>query len=484
MSNIVDTTAKETFNIDYLFPYQRLVISNILRSAGYFGEEELKESLSNQIVILPTGSGKSLCFMLPGVLLRGVTLIIFPLLSLMADQKRRIEEIGSTVITLKGGLSKEEWRENSKRIESREIKFILTNPETLQNPKVVELLAKIELSQIVVDETHTVTEWGESFRPAYLKLGDVFNKLGETVTTAFTATASKRIISGIKGYIFNNSSINIVNGNPDRINTTYNVIYCLSKTESLIELLESVEEPLIIFHQSRTSAEITNTLLSTRLQRDDIIYYHAGLTNSEKDSIENWFFYAERGILNATCAYGLGVDKPNIRTVIHLKAPTTVEAYLQETGRAGRDRKPSKAYILLYRGEDNSIISRSLQSDQCRREVLLSLLGAEVEYCSGCDVCNGTTVINELGERQIIKTLKSSFLRYNIHEFIKLLKGLHSIRNYNKQYHLSRGFGTLEKWDSDHIKEAVEQLIHHGRVKSVNFPPYRGRLFLKRTEKK
>lgn len=151
MDDFINSKAKEFFGIDYIFPYQRLVISNTLSASGYYSEEDVKEAIPRQIVLLPTGAGKSLCFMLPGILMEGITLIIFPLLSLMADQERRIIDSRSSVITLRGGMSKEEQVESFKLIKDNEVKFILTNPETLRTKKVLDLLSGASISHIVID---------------------------------------------------------------------------------------------------------------------------------------------------------------------------------------------------------------------------------------------------------------------------------------------------------------------------------------------
>ena len=298
MNDLINTKAKEIFGINYVFPYQRLVISNTLKSCGYYGEEEKIESLKNQIVILPTGAGKSLCFMLPGLILDGVTLIIFPLLSLMADQERRIVDSGGKALVLKGGVKIPNSVEN-------DIKFILTNPETLSSKKVLKLLLGVVLSQVVIDETHTVSQWGESFRPSYLEVGKHLKTIGAEVITAYTATASDYIISSVIENIFLKGSVNVIKGNPDRINIYYEALPCLNKDEALIDLLRRVETPAIILHKSRVSTEVINRMLVNRLNRDDIVYYHAGLESSEKQAIEEWFFESNTGILNATCAYGM-----------------------------------------------------------------------------------------------------------------------------------------------------------------------------------
>ncbi len=175
--------AKKYFNIDYLFPYQRLVISNILEAAGaggfmqiaernpVTGEFEVYDTRPNQIVILPTGAGKSLCFMLPAVLLPGLTVVVFPLLSLIADQARRLMEAGLKPGILRGGQSRAEREKLMKDVKNGSVKFLLTNPETILRPDTLSKIKNLTVSHIVIDETHTVSEWGDTFRPVYLELG-------------------------------------------------------------------------------------------------------------------------------------------------------------------------------------------------------------------------------------------------------------------------------------------------------------------------
>ncbi|MGL1893604.1 MAG: DEAD/DEAH box helicase [Spirochaetaceae bacterium] len=238
-------------------------------------------------------------------MLEGITLIIFPLLSLMADQERRILETGSTVTILKGGMSSSEKSIAYEKIKNSEVKFILTNPETLRTSVVLELLSGAFINHVVIDETHTVSQWREIFRPTYLEVGEHVKTLGIELITAYTATASEYIVESVIKHIFLDQSVNVVRGNPDRVNITDSVIPCISKKETLVHLVKSIETPAIIFHSSRVSAELSSTFLSRRLKWDNIIYYHAGLTKEEKTEIEKWFFDSNTGILNATCAYGM-----------------------------------------------------------------------------------------------------------------------------------------------------------------------------------
>lgn len=476
MDDFINSKAKEFFGIDYVFPYQRLVISNTLLAAGYYPDENIDEAIPRQIVLLPTGAGKSLCFMLPGILIDGITLIIFPLLSLMADQERRILDSGATVTTLRGGMTSKDKNKMFNLIRENNVKFILTNPETLRTPTVLKLLKDANISQVVIDETHTVSQWGESFRPSYLEVGGHLKTIGCKLITAYTATASEKIIDSVIKHIFLGESINIVRGNPDRVNIHYSVIPTINKKETLLDLVNTVEKPLIIFHSSRVSCEVTNRFLKTRTFKDDIVYYHAGLTKDEKNDIEKWFFDSNSGILNSTCAYGMGVDKQGIRTVIHLEAPSSIEAYLQESGRGGRDRNLAKAILITSSSDKKSEIIDMISNNTCRREVYLNLLGSDMEFCSGCDICDGSYNNKKKGLEQIQQFLLKNKNRYNIEESSRILKGFYSYNALSNQYHNTCGFGILNKWDLDSIKESIELLIDSDIIQISRNPFIKNRL--------
>ena len=192
--------AQKSFGIKFLFPWQRLVIANILDSSGAENKDfeidgQINENdgvcRGKQIVLLPTGAGKSLCFLTPALLLDGPTLVMYPLLALMADQQRRMQEGSLSCVVFKGGQTQEEREENFRKIECGQARVILANPEVLQNEKIICRLKKCGIAHIAIDEAHCVSEWGDSFRPAYLTLGKIIKELGVKTVTAFTATASQ-----------------------------------------------------------------------------------------------------------------------------------------------------------------------------------------------------------------------------------------------------------------------------------------------------
>lgn len=457
--------AQQRFGVRYLYPYQRLVISNILESR-------------DQIIILPTGAGKSLCFSLPALLLNGPTLIIFPLLALMADQARRLEETGHGVAIIRGGQRKNEREKIWRDIESGRVTYILSNPETLIRDKTAERLKKVSISHMVIDEAHTVSEWGESFRPAYLRLAEIRKVAGIPQVSAFTATASEYVLKRMCEIIFEDSKPHLVQAVPDRPNIHYSVRRVLSKINELRSLASKVQRPAIVFCRSRTSSELTSRILKDFGHQDAVRFYHAGLTPEEKTSVETWFFSSKTGILAATCAYGMGVDKKDIRTVIHRDLPQSVEAYLQESGRAGRDGRPAKAILLVSpedrklacrdnaRSNDTAISDQRLSSlfaygfagARCRRKHLLSLLAAEPDMCFGCDICDGTADRLPPGLRQIVEFVGRYPRRFTVREASLILEGSRVAQVSDALLWRFTGFGDLKGWNRDEIEEAIESL--------------------------
>lgn len=409
--DIVAKLTMENFGIKYLFPWQRMVIANILEA--YEAQSKLqvlsKEELvqfekenddsfikGKQIVLLPTGAGKSLCFQVPSLILDGPTLVIYPLLALMNDQMRRMQDGNLKCVIFKGGQTLEERKENFKKIKDG-AKIILANPEVLKNEDLVFELQKIGIKHIAIDEAHCVSEWGDSFRPSYLELGNVIQKINPPVITAFTATASDEVLERVCQILFNGKA-HIVRSESDRQNIHYYVQKVCSKVKEVLCLSKTQSKPMIVFCGTRDKSEYMARELNLFLGKEIAKYYHAGLEKSEKNEIEEWFFNSDEGILCATCAYGMGVDKKNIRTVIHLEPPTTVEAYIQEAGRGGRDGNISKAIFLwslndsllfnLYSKKSRQhYIKQFAETTECRRQVLLNALGGEDAVCSGCDLC-------------------------------------------------------------------------------------------------
>lgn len=507
MEDVILQLAQERFRLDYLFPYQRLVITNILAAARY-GEEDAAD-YGRQIVILPTGAGKSLCFQLPAAALAGTTLVVFPLLSLMNDQARRMSEGGFTVVQLKGGQSAAERRKYLQRVRSRTLDFVITNPETLQNDAVREALRAGGLLHVVVDEAHCISEWGDSFRPLYLTLGEVLGDLAVPIVTAFTATAGDHVLKRIREVLFPESGARIIRGNPDRENISYSVIPCISRLHALRTIfrtpptvdgtkLEHSKEscdtlpvwhpgdplplPAIVFCSTRADTRWYAAHLERILGPGRAFHYHAGLDKETKKDVEERFFHAADAVLCATCAYGMGVDKPNIRAVIHTYLPATAEAFLQESGRGGRDRRPALSIVLIDPREEDRY-RRALNDDEvttvqrmafghgCRRDMLLRAMGMDPEACAGCDRCEpGAPPIAPFPHESPAAAFLSNLVaraphRYTLNEWVRLVRGAASWHDWFRGIPRRRGFGRLAHWQEEEIRDALEQLVDLGALR-------------------
>ena len=470
----LNQVAKEHFGIPYLFPYQRLAISNILDCAS-----DPVENNPAQIVILPTGAGKSLCFMLPALLTQGITLIIFPLLSLMADQKRRLDSAGIPSLILRGGLSKDEKEQAFKRMQKGEVKIVIANPEILLTPGVLDRVKQGSIFHVVIDEAHTVSQWGDTFRSAYLELGKIVKELKPKVTTAFTATASKEILDRFAEIIFGGIQPNIIRADPDRPNIRYDALPYLSKDAALRKAVQEAEKPLIVFCSSREGTEITARRLKKHLPDTEVWFYHAGLTREEKKKIEDKFFASSGGVLVATCAYGMGVDKSNIRTVIHADLPTSAEAYLQESGRGGRDRKQAYAVAMVPfvpepNDNPNSPDSRRKKelydiftTHACRRTALLHILEHESQLCTGCDVCDKKLKVPD-GLKEILELVRRNNRRITEQKLSSILKGNLSPPNIQKRLYRYKSWGLLASWDEKEIQEAI-RMITRGNIIKITY---------------
>lgn len=398
--------ALENFGIKYLFPWQRLVVGNIMDS--YFSakkrgdEEGLLDCDGKQIVLLPTGAGKSLCFQIPAILMEGPTLVIYPLLALMGDQYRRMSEGGIKAAIFRGGQTAEERDENFRLLDGG-AKIIIANPEILSDEKLTGRLKEYGISHIAIDEAHCVSEWGDTFRPAYLELGKILRTLDVPIVTAFTATASPEVLARISDVLFNGEA-HIVRSESDRPNIHYYVKKVASKKAAALVLAKTEARPMIIFCGTRSRTEDMAQELNTAFGAETAKFYHAGMERGEKTKIEEWFFSRKDAVLCATCAYGMGVDKKDIHTVVHLDPPQTAEAYIQEAGRGGRDGSVANA-ILLWNFEDSlrfaefpsgsrkAALREFAGTKSCRRQVLLDALGAEQAVCSGCDICRGKALL-------------------------------------------------------------------------------------------
>ncbi len=445
--------------------------------------------------MLPTGSGKSLCFLLPSLVLKGVTLVVVPLLSLLQDQIKRLESSNLKAGVIRGGQKSREREQVFASLRSGEIHLLYATPEVLLSPSLKKPLKNLGIVHLVVDEAHCISEWGQSFRPDYLKLGQVAEELKIPMLSAFTATASERVLADISKALFGQRIVSRVIDTPDRPNISYSVLPVISTARALGSLVREAKRPILIFCRSRKGAEAYARLLIKKFPEEEILFYHAGLNKAERKNVELWFMSSNSAILTATSAYGMGIDKADIRTIIHVDLPRSIESYLQQSGRGGRDGKPARS-ILFYSipdsrellggiqgNKDHDMLERERcrqiieyaggfnieewgwpRAEQCRRTKLLSILGKEEVVCSGCDVCRGEAVAVPEGFAEILSLVKRHKRLFTLRELAMILAGRRSSDSLSRGFEKLDGFGILKEWDDIAIEIAISAMVRSGRL--------------------
>lgn len=329
---------RDTFGLSRLRPGQAAVIERVLGGAS-------------TLAVMPTGAGKSLCYQLPALLLEGRTVVVSPLIALMKDQCESLRALGIAAVQVNSAIDSEEAKAAEAAVADGSARIVMTTPERLAEPAFLELLLAHPVALLAVDEAHCISQWGHDFRPAFLEIGQVLPRLGRPVVLALTATATEEIAADVCQQL-RIPADGVVNTSVYRDNLDLRVLPVAREDDKLaqaLKLVHATEGSGIVYTATIKAAQAVYEALQAA--DESVGLYHGKLAAAERAAVQEAFMAGERRVMVATNAFGLGIDKPDIRFVLHYQLPATLEAYYQEAGRAGRDGGTARCTLLFLRGD-------------------------------------------------------------------------------------------------------------------------------------
>jgi ATP-dependent DNA helicase RecQ len=496
-------------------------MKNLLRK--YFGFKDfrpLQEDVVNAVlnkedvfVLMPTGGGKSLCYQLPALKLEGVTLVISPLIALMKDQVDSLKANGVSAEFINSSLSFQEIKRCEEKILQGKVKIIYVAPERMVLERFSLFLEKIKVSLIAVDEAHCISEWGHDFRPDYRNMKSLKKDFPKTPIIALTATATKKVQKDILKQL-NLPDARIFISSFDRSNLKLRVVRKKNALQKLLKILENYKnESVIIYCFSRKDTESLSANLRENGYKAKA--YHAGMTSEKRTKMQDEFIKDKIKIIVATIAFGMGIDKLDVRLIVHYSFPKSLEGYYQEVGRAGRDGLSSEC-VMFYSYADTSkhryfidqIRSEKIkkqaekklekvieyaETSSCKRRYILNYFGEDYhkENCEGCDSC--LIYKEEFDATTISQKITSAVVhlegRFGSNYVIDVLKGKNKKQIKERGHHLLSVYGIVDDFTDDNLKELVKSLIDKGLLERTKgeYPTLnitaKGVLFLKNREK-
>ncbi|TVQ68927.1 MAG: DNA helicase RecQ [Oceanospirillales bacterium] len=455
-------------------------------------EEVVGTLLSGQdaLVVMPTGGGKSLCYQLPSLVRSGTGIVVSPLIALMQDQVSALSQLGINAGCLNSSIPFEQLQETEHLLLTGQLDLLYVAPERLLQPRTLSLLQRTEIALFAIDEAHCVSQWGHDFRPEYMQLDQLASLFPGVPRVALTATADARTRDEIVHRLALTDAKRFVQGF-DRPNIRYRIGQKEKAREQLLRFIrtEHEQDVGVVYCLSRKRVEETAAYLCDK--GFNALPYHAGLSAELRQHHQHRFLTEEPIIMVATIAFGMGIDKPNVRFVAHLDLPRSIEAYYQETGRAGRDGLPADAWM-VYGLQDVLFLRQMLESSQaedrykqverqkleamlglceitsCRRQVLLSYFG-EPEHppCGNCDTCLEPVPVWDGTEaaRKALSAVYRSGQRFGVNHVVDILLGQQTEKVLQNQHQKLSTFGIGKELDKNQWRSVFRQLVARGYLR-------------------